>query len=81
MNSKPNVSQEKYEPENRSVENEKVKPSRVDTNIVIKSLKNNKIAEEDRTCRELLKLGGLDIVNEIFKLISLVWHKETILVE
>lgn len=63
LNSEPTVSQtDNYEEEediNESLENEELEPSRVEIEMVIKSLKNNKAAGEDRICGELLKLEDL----------------------
>jgi len=51
LNSEPTVSQtDDYEEEediNESLENEELEPSRVEIEMVIKSLKNNKAAGED----------------------------------
>jgi hypothetical protein len=49
--------------------------------MVIKSLKNNKAVGEDRICGELLKLGGPRLTDELFNLISRIWHKEEIPIE
>lgn len=57
------------------VENEEVKLSGVEIYEVIKSLKKNEAAGEDKIYGELLKLRGFGLANEIFKLVSLIWHK------
>lgn len=49
--------------------------------MVIKSLKNNKAAGEGRICGELLKIGGPRLTDELFNLISRIWHKEEIPIE
>jgi len=49
--------------------------------MVIKLLKNNKAAGEDRICRELLKLRDPSLTEEIFNLISRILHKEEIPIE
>jgi len=62
------------EPANHNIENVEVEASRVEIDMVINSLKNNKAAVEDRICGEILKFGGSDLADEIFKLLSLVWQ-------
>lgn len=51
-------------------------PSSAKIDEFIRSLENNIAIGEDRICEELLKLGGPGLANEIFKLISLIWHKK-----
>jgi len=48
-----------------------VEPSRVEIEMAIKLLKNNKVAGGDRICGELLKLEGPKLTYEI-------WDKEEI---
>jgi hypothetical protein len=85
LNSEPTVSQtDDYEEEediNESLKNEELEPSRVEIEMVIKSLKNNKAAEEDWICGELLKLGGPRLTDELYNLISKIWHTEEIPIE
>jgi len=46
-----------------------VESSRVEIEMAIKSLKNNKVAGGDRICGELLKLEGPRLTDEIFNII------------
>lgn len=51
-------------------------PNRLDIEIAIQNLKNNKSPGEDNLQAELFKYGGEEIQNKLYELISKIWEEE-----